>query len=62
MRTEIKKQQIKRTIMHFSCRREKRKKKQKKSIISGNPTIISIHTPHHVEDDTVAHSGRLWIA
>jgi hypothetical protein len=40
--------------MHFSCQeKEKKEKQKKKSITSGNPTIISIHAPHHVKKDTV---------
>jgi hypothetical protein len=39
--------------MHFSCQEKEKKEKQKKSITSGNPTIISIHAPHHVKKGTV---------
>jgi len=38
--------------------REKRKKKCKQSIISGNPTMICLHTPHHVREDTSSHLSR----
>jgi hypothetical protein len=39
-------------------RREKRKKKHKQSIISGNPTIICLHALHHAEEGTTAHLVR----
>jgi len=39
-------------------RREKRKKKHKQSIISGNPTIICLHALHHVEEGTTTHLVR----
>jgi len=41
--------------------REKRKKKCKQSIISGNPTMICLHTPHHVREDTSSHLSRWWM-
>jgi hypothetical protein len=56
MGTEIEKQQTKKQIRQLcilAVRRKKRKKNKKKSITSGNPTIISIHAPHHVKKDTV---------
>jgi hypothetical protein len=34
--------------MHFSC--QEREKKEKKLITRGNPTIISLHVPQHVEE------------
>jgi hypothetical protein len=56
-RTEINKQQTKRIIMYFSCQEEE-KKKHKQSITDGNPTIIGLHAPHHMEEVIVAHLGR----
>jgi len=48
----------KRKIMHFSCQERKERKKCKQSIIDGNPTMICIHTPHCVEEGTVAYPVR----
>jgi hypothetical protein len=33
-------------------------KQKEQSIADGNPTIICLHAPHHVEEDTVAHPVR----
>ena len=58
MRTEIEKQQTKRTIVHFSCQeRDKKEKNKNKSIIGDNSTITRLHVPHHVKESTTAHSG-----
>jgi hypothetical protein len=42
-------------------KKKKRKKKHKQSIINGNPTIICIHAPHHVEEGTTANLVRRWM-
>ena len=42
--------------------REKRKKKQKQSNTGGNSTIINLHAPHHVEENTTVHLRRRWMA
>jgi hypothetical protein len=56
MRTEIEKQQIKRIIVHLNCQ-EKEERKNNKSIIGGNPTIIGLH-PHYMKESTVMHPAR----
>jgi hypothetical protein len=62
MRTEIEKQQTKRTIVHFSCQeRDKKEKNKNKSIIDGNSTITRLHVPHHVKESTTTHPGRRWM-
>ena len=42
-------------------RKDKRKKKHKQSINDDNLTIIGLHTPHHVEEETTAHLVRRWM-
>ena len=39
-------------------KREKRKEKCKQSITSCNPTMISLHAPHHVKNGTFAYLFR----
>jgi hypothetical protein len=43
-------------------RRKKRKKKHNQLITNGNPTIICLHAPHHVEEGTTAYSVRQQMA
>jgi len=53
---DLSKQQTKREQLRtLVVRREKRKKKHKQSITGGNPTMICLHTPHHVEKGTTAY-------
>jgi hypothetical protein len=40
----------------------KERKKRKQSITSGNPTIICLHTPHHVKKGTIVHPIRRQMA
>jgi hypothetical protein len=52
-----------RIIVHFSCqKREKKEKKHKQLIIDGNPTMICLHTPHHMKEDTSTHLSRRRMA
>jgi hypothetical protein len=46
---------LKKKIVHFTGKREKRKKE---TIFDDNLTTIHHHTPHHMEKDTVAHPKR----
>jgi hypothetical protein len=46
----------------LAVKKEKRKKKLKKLITGGNPTIISLHALHHVKESTTAHLEKRQIA
>jgi len=41
--------------MHFSCREKKKKHKQLlQLLVGGNPTIICLHAPHYMKEDTTS--------
>jgi hypothetical protein len=37
------------TIVHFSYQKREKKEKHKQSSIGGNPTMICLHAPLHIE-------------
>jgi hypothetical protein len=41
---------------------ERKKKKHKQSITEDNPTIICLHLPHHMKEDTASHPVRRRMA
>jgi hypothetical protein len=56
--TKLKQTTNREQLCTLIVKREKRKEKCKQSITSCNPTMISLHAPHHVKNGTFAYLFR----